>query len=137
MIKTKPTSKTPKPIACRLCGGPGPLTQSHILPDFFIRSLERRVPTGQSGQTQPTSIMMSLRPEEEGGQRQRGYWEKQSGLHEALLCNVCEGRFSRYESYFRNFFYGNKPPPLTKLAVGTPLNLSVGLDADIVGANVV
>jgi hypothetical protein len=79
---------------------------------------------------------MSTRPEIEGGQRQRGYWEKVSGIKESLLCSACEGRFSRYENYFRDFFYGNSPPPLKKLSVGTPLDLSrfIGLDPDILGA---
>jgi hypothetical protein len=110
---------------------------SHVIPDFFIRSLERNILTGKSGQKQPTSIMMSLQPGEPEGPRQRGYWEKRSGIKEPMLCRACEGRFSRYENYFRVFFYGNTPPPLKKLSIGTPLTIppSVGLDPDIVGVS--
>jgi hypothetical protein len=125
--------------SCRLCGTPGKLILSHVIPDFFIRSLQRQVPTGKSGQPQPTSIMMSLRPGEEGGQRQRGYWEKQSGINETMLCAVCEGRFSRYENYFRSFFYGKNPSPLKKVSVGKSVDLSsfVGLNPDILGVTAV
>jgi hypothetical protein len=83
--------------------------------------------------------MMSLRPGEEGGQRQRGYWEKQSGINETMLCAVCEGRFSRYENYFRSFFYGKNPSPLKKVSVGKSVDLSsfVGLNPDILGVTAV
>src|SRR6267154_734119 len=82
---------------------------------------------------------MSTRPEIAGGQRQRGYWEKVSGIKEYLLCAACEARFSRYENYFRDFFYGNSPPPLKKLSVGMPFDLSafIDLDPDILGAKLV
>src|SRR5260370_36829926 len=116
--------KTSKVATCRLCGGPSPLRMSHIFPDFFIRSLEREIPMGKSGAPQRASILMSTRPEIEGGPRQRGVWEKITGIKEYLLCAACEGRFSRYENYFRTFFYGNDPPPLKKLSIGTPLDLS-------------
>lgn len=119
--------------SCRLCGTPGKLILSHVIPDFFIRSLQRKVPIGKSGQPQPTSILMSLRPDEEGGQRQRGYWEKRSGIRETMLCAGCEGRISRYENYFRTFFYGKNPSPLKKESVGKSVALSsfLGLDPDI------
>jgi len=124
---------------CRLCGTPGKLIDSHVIPDFFIRSLQRQIPTGKSGQPQPTSIMMSLRPGEEGGQRQRGYWEKQSGINEPMLCAGCESRVSQYENYFRTFFYGKNPSPLKKIPVGTSVDLSsfAGLDPDILGVRAV
>ena len=82
---------------------------------------------------------MSTRPEIVGGPKVRGHWEKITGVKEPLLCARCEGRFSKYEHYFRTFFYGNKPPPLEKLSIGNPSDLSslVGLDPDILGANVV
>lgn len=129
MLPVPPLSK------CRLCGAHGKLIVSHLIPDFFIRSLQREVPTGKLGQTQPSSIMLSLSPEEEGGQRQRGYWEKRSGIIESMLCADCEGRFSRYENYFRTFFYGKNPAPLKKTLVGTSVDLSTftGLDPDILG----
>jgi hypothetical protein len=105
-------------MPCKLCGALDPLKSSHIFPDFFIRSLERRIATGVHGQAQPMSILLSTRPEIEGGQKQRGYWEKIVGMKEALLCGKCEGRFSKYENYFREYFYGNAPAPLVKQRVG-------------------
>jgi len=124
---------------CRLCGTPGKLIVSHVIPDFFIRNLETQVNTGKSGQTQPASIMLSLRQKKEGGQRQRGYWEKQSGIKEPMLCAGCEGWFSQYENYFRAFFYGKNPTPFKKIPVGAPVDFSsfAGLDPDILGVNAV
>lgn len=120
MVSKRPNAVT---LLCKLCNGPGPLIDSHVIPDFFIRSLERRVATGQSGQSQPTSILLSTREEVKGGQRQRGYWERQVGVKEKLLCANCEGQFSRWEHYFREFFYGTHPSPLVKIPVGTPLDI--------------
>ena len=127
------------PSVCKLCGASGPLIYSHILPDFFIRSAERLVPKGASGHPQRTSILLSTRPEISGGQMQRGYWEKQVGIKEYLLCAACELRFSRYENYFRTFFYGNAPPPLQKIPVGKPADPGAlaGAPSGIIGARFV
>src|ERR1017187_3518312 len=97
------------PTSCMLCGGPGPLCESHIVPDFFVRSVERLQPTGAQGQYQPISFLKSSRPEERDGARQRGYWEKKVGLKERLLCWACEGKFQKNETYVRSLFYGTAP----------------------------
>ncbi len=108
----------PMATPCSLCGAFDPLIASHLVPDFFIRSLERRIVTGSKGETQPTSIALSTRAGMKGGRKQRGHWEKEFGIKEPLLCAKCEGQFSTYESYFREYFYGNAPAPLVKQQVG-------------------
>lgn len=103
---------------CKLCGATGDLKDSHIIPDFFIRSLEHQLVTGKSGQAQPFSILLSNRPEIEGGAKQRGYWEKLLGMKEYLLCGKCDGKIGKYETYVRVLLYGNSPPPLKKTPLG-------------------
>jgi len=111
--------------ACRLCGTFGELCLSHIIPDLFIRSLEEHIATGKSNQTQPASILLSKQEDIPGGQRQRGYWEKVTGMKEYLLCEGCEGHFANHENYFRKFFYGSGNR-LKKLPVGDPLPIPIG-----------
>src|SRR5882757_3828152 len=103
---------------CKLCGATGDLKDSHIIPDFFIRSLEHELVTGKSGQTQPFSILLTNRPEVEGGAKQRGHWEKLLGMKEYLLCGVCAQKIGKYETYVRVLLYGNSPPPLKKIPLG-------------------
>lgn len=109
---------------CALCGNRGKLVQSHIIPDFFIRSIQGSKPMGKSGVPQPTSILLSTRPEVDSGEEGRGVWEKRTGLKQAMLCNDCEQRFSKHERWFREFFYG-KTFPLKKKSLGTVV-LTVG-----------
>ena len=103
---------------CSLCKATGKLFNSHIYPDFFIRSLETKIATGAKGQKQPASIALSTRSDVKGGTKQRGYWEKKLGFKQMLLCQKCEMRLSEYESYFRGFFYGKNPAPLQKQVLG-------------------
>ena len=107
------------PTECKICGVIGPLRRSHIVPDFFLRSLQFKRRTGSAGQEQPFMILKSTRADAIDGTRQRGGWEKAVGLKEELLCAACEGRFSKYESYARGLFYGSAPPPLRKQPLGT------------------
>ena len=102
---------------CKLCGNSGLLKESHIIPDFYIRGLEYDSPTGSKGIQQPFSILLSTDSNLKGGAKQRGYWEKVVGLKEYLLCGDCEQKFSEYEAYARNLFYGNASP-LTKIPIG-------------------
>jgi hypothetical protein len=110
---------------CRLCGTIAELCLSHIIPDLFIRSLEEHVTTGNASQTQPTSILLSKHEHILGGQRQRGYWEKVTGMKEYLLCEPCEGKFAIYENYFRKLFY-ESGVRLKKRPVGDPLAVNTG-----------
>jgi hypothetical protein len=61
----------------------------------------------------------------EGGAKQRGYWEKILGIKEYLLCGACEQKFQTNETYVRDLLYGNAPPPLKKLLIGTSLSLGI------------
>jgi hypothetical protein len=104
---------------CRLCGNVAELRHSHIIPDFFIRSVESRLVTGDQGESQPFSMLLSTRTDVQGGQRQRGQWERIVGLKERLLCEACEQKFSRWEKYFREEFYENgSGPRLQKKDIG-------------------
>jgi len=105
---------------CKLCSTPGvELKQSHVIPDFFIRGLEHELVTGNHGKAQPFSILLSARSEIEGGVKQRGVWERVLGIKEYLLCDRCEQKFQRNETYVRNLLYGNTPQPLKKLPLGS------------------
>ena len=121
-------SRAPKDTtqqACRLCGSNDPLSNSHIIPDFFIKSTQRRQTVGSSGPSQLFMHLISTRPGAEDGVRQRGYWEKAVGLKEKLLCAKCEAGFSNFESYARILLYGSTPTPLKKLSIGTSMRASV------------
>jgi hypothetical protein len=108
--------------SCKLCGQISLLKESHIIPDFYIRGLEHKLATGSQGIAQPFSILLSANPDAEGGAKQRGQWEKILGIKEYLLCGQCEQRFSRYEAYARNLFYGNSSP-LKKIPIGNLIRL--------------
>ena len=110
---------------CKLCNKVGVLKESHAIPDFYIRGLEHKLPTGSKRELQPFSIVLSADPEMEGGAKQRGYWEKILGIKEYLLCGACEQKFQTNETYVRNLLYGNAPPPLKKLRIGTSLDLGI------------
>jgi hypothetical protein len=81
--------------------------------------LEHELVTGAQGEAQPFSILMSARSELKGGVKQRGFWEKKLGIKEDLLCDVCERKFAENEAYARDLLYGNAPPPLKKLLLGS------------------
>jgi len=115
--------------SCKLCGSVGVLKESHVIPDFYIRGLEHKRVTGKKGVSQPFSFVLSTLADladEEGGAKQRGHWEKILGMKEYLLCGKCEQEFSEYESYARLFLYGNTPPPLKKLPLGSRIAAPVG-----------
>jgi hypothetical protein len=110
---------------CKLCNRVEILKESHVIPDFYIRGLEYKSPTGSKRELQPFSIVLGADPEMEGGAKQRGYWKKILGIKEYLLCGACEQKFQTNESYIRNLLYGNTPSPLKKLSIGTSLNLGI------------
>lgn len=76
---------------CRLCGQQGPLTKSHILPEFVYRP---------AYDNSHTSIVIDL-------QRSKKT-KRQKGLTQYLLCRSCENRFSRLEKYFSDIWFGRK-----------------------------
>jgi hypothetical protein len=104
--------------ACRLCGAV-PCVSSHVFPDFFIRGVEFELPKGKTGGPQVHSRLLSTRPAITGGVRQRGGWERELGMKEPLLCAKCDNeKVGGWESWFKDFFYGNSPGPIRKSSSG-------------------
>lgn len=68
---------------CRLCGEEVKLVDSHILPEFFYQSLY-----DEGGRFKSISNHPHHRPR-----------LLQKGFTERLLCEVCDGKLSRYETY--------------------------------------
>jgi hypothetical protein len=73
---------------CRLCGDVRPLLDSHILPEFIYRP---------SYDYTHTAVLLDLRTGRKG--------KRQKGFTERLLCSVCEGKFSTWETYFANVWF--------------------------------
>lgn len=67
---------------CRLCGGPGPLRLSHVIPDFVARWLRENSATG------------FMRSFPAPNRRSQGF------RRVPLLCHACEVRFSASEKLF-------------------------------------
>jgi hypothetical protein len=112
---------------CKLCGSEKQLMHSHILPAFYIRSLEAWRKKGPHGEAKPHSLVISTKRDFRDGWMQRGYWEKQLGWKEYLLCNDCEKRFQAHEGKIRAFLYGSAPPPLRKQTLGMSITPSAPL----------
>ncbi len=73
---------------CKLCGEEHILRKSHFIPKFVFKWLKETSATGYLRQS--TNINLRI----------------QDGLKENLLCDNCEKKFSRFETYFANeFFY--------------------------------
>lgn len=66
---------------CRLCGGPGPLRESHLFPKFIFAWMRRTGSRFLRG-TQNPNIRV------------------QDGLKRRLLCDLCEQRFGTDENWF-------------------------------------
>jgi hypothetical protein len=75
---------------CALCLEEKSLCDSHIVPEFFYKSLYDDEPKRYFG--------ISTEADERIDIRQKGIWEK-------LLCKDCEQRFSKWESYAKRVFY--------------------------------
>jgi hypothetical protein len=93
------------------------------MPDFFIRSNESLIPTGSLGVPQPASLVKIAQPGVKDGWMQRGYWEKEVGWKEYLLCDSCEKLFQVHEAKARIFLYGNAPGQLKKRILGKAIPL--------------
>src|SRR6266571_3001332 len=78
-------------MECALCREERPLRRSHVIPEFMFDPLydEKHRFYGVSNiPTKPNQIF-------------------QKGPREKLLCDTCEQRMSRYESYASDVFFGN------------------------------
>jgi hypothetical protein len=72
---------------CALCRGGGPLSRSHIIPDFFYKPVY----------DQHRFKQVSTNPSEREVSRPTGLWER-------LLCSACEGRLGVWETYGSQVF---------------------------------
>lgn len=88
---------------CRLCKQPRQLCSSHIIPEFMYRPLYDE---------KHRFWQLSSFP-------QRPNRKFQKGFRELLLCADCEQRFSRFERYARDVFFGN--------ATSQPVQIETGL----------
>lgn len=83
--------KSPR-TACALCLGPGPLCRSHIISEFLY---------SPSYDSKHRLHVITTNPADEAAFEQKG-------LRERMLCNACEGRFSRYELHAKEVLFGGK-----------------------------
>lgn len=75
---------------CALCRRSKPLLESHIIPEFLYKPLY---------DSKHRLFRLST------GEKPKRAFE-QKGLRERLLCEDCEGRFSRYEKYAKEVLFG-------------------------------
>lgn len=78
---------------CRLCGKPAKIVKSHIIPEFYYKSLydhKHRFFTIDIDSSVNNTFL-------------------QKGLREKLLCQTCESNLSRYEEYVYDVIYNKKP----------------------------
>ena len=96
--------------SCRLCGKPGDLQRSHVLPEFFYRA------TYEEG----------LHRFAEASVASTASRFRQKGLRERLLCKTCEGILARWEHYAAPVFRGLESGWATY--VGLPAREVDGID---------
>lgn len=77
-------------MRCRLCQCERTLRGSHVIPEFFYRSMY---------DDKHRFFTVSSDP----GKKDLTH---QKGVREPLLCDECEGRFSKSEKYFSELFFG-------------------------------
>src|ERR1017187_7394954 len=97
-------------MKCRLCHKEGDLRVSHIIPEFFRRGGGEYYPTGQGDHLQPFTQPLHATPGMRFDRKQKGFWERQHGQVEYLLCDHCEQKLSVLEDYVKKFFYGKSHP---------------------------
>jgi hypothetical protein len=97
-------------MICRLCNKKAKLRASHIISDFFGKGGGTYYPTGKDGHLQPFTQPLHTTPGKRFERKQKGYWERQLGQVEYLLCHECEQKISTLEDYVKKFFYGKSHP---------------------------
>lgn len=98
-------------MKCALCQNEKELKKSHIIPEFFYKSLYEKVGNSYRFNVVPLDSDQKLR-------------YKQKGLTEPLLCEDCEGQLSQYENHVRQIFYGGTGIYITN---GNPIKIE-GID---------
>src|SRR5438128_878337 len=88
---------------CRLCEQDRSLRKSHVAPKFLWKT------SGMTGDKRSFSIRSTTHPH-------LSEHHRQDGFKEHLLCEDCEGQFSRYEDYSRRILFGRKSPVLQRPA---------------------
>ncbi|MCA9233611.1 MAG: hypothetical protein KDA57_23425, partial [Planctomycetales bacterium] len=87
-----------KELTCQLCGGPGPLCDSHVIPEFVYTDLYDEKHTFHVVSTLSTPTKKF----------------EQKGIREKLLCAKCEGQLSKYEDYAKRVIQGGVPLTVTR-----------------------
>ena len=79
---------------CRLCAQEANLCNSHIIPEFFYKQMKLYDDKHRFNilSTEPVNHPPSA----------------QKGIREKLLCEKCEGRFSKWEGHARGVLYGGE-----------------------------
>ena len=77
---------------CKLCMKERLLVESHIIPKFFIKKC-RSIQNDNKFEVITNNINST---------------NIQDGPKEKLLCQACEEKISKYETYYNNFFYEKK-----------------------------
>lgn len=103
------TRESAKSGICRLCGKHGELCHSHIIPEF-CHSACYEGPKKQAILVHFSEENKSVKP-----------LKVQVGRREFLLCNKCETIISKYEGWFRKYWYG--PAGLPQQVHTSPLIL--------------
>lgn len=91
-----------QPGVCALCCANTLLCESHIFPRFLydpIRDDQNKLHLVTSHTMRPVRS------------------KKQSGVWEYLLCPTCEGKFNRYETYYKNDYQTSRPIEYAKFEV--------------------
>jgi len=92
---------------CKLCGQTGPLSRSHIVPEFAYAPIKNdKNQMCAVGETRKTV---------------------QVGYRERMLCSVCETLLSGYETKFKRLWMDSIPPDFSHLATG-PLEDVISVD---------
>jgi len=79
---------------CRLCSKEAKLCNSHVIPEFFYEKMQLY---DNKHRFNILSTELCKKPSFE-----------QKGIHEKLLCEKCERKFSLWEGYARGLLYGGK-----------------------------
>lgn len=75
---------------CRLCKNEATLRNSHVIPEFYYKPIY----------DQEKKRFYSVSSDDEKKPQHH-----QKGLREKLLCDTCEGRLSKWETYFANLLF--------------------------------
>ncbi|MGH7655204.1 MAG: hypothetical protein ACREN6_11130 [Gemmatimonadaceae bacterium] len=96
---------------CRLCGEPAILRDSHIVPEFVYRP---------SYDATHTAVVLDLQADEKA--------KLQKGFRERMLCDACEGLFSKWEGYFARIWFDRTKGIRPRLIAADELITVGGID---------